>query len=88
MLDLAVGLGHHQTTTFPMVAVTNKEIDVKGITRYTATCFPEAIDLVRRGQVDLKQLITKVVPLTKSKEAFDAVESGEEIKVIIKNQEV
>lgn len=38
--------------------------------------------------MDLKQLITKVLPLSRSKDAFDAVESGEEIKVIIKNQEM
>lgn len=98
---LAVGLGHHQTNRFPTLAVTNKEIDVKGelaitlddsadnlgITRYTAPCFPNAIDLLARGVVDLKQLITKVLPLSKSKEAFDAVASGDEIKVIIKNQD-
>lgn len=59
-----------------------------GITRYTAPCFPNAIDLLRRNAVNLKQLITKIVPLSQSKEAFDAVESGEEIKVIIKNQEM
>ncbi|EJT47281.1 hypothetical protein A1Q1_03910 [Trichosporon asahii var. asahii CBS 2479] len=85
---LAVGLGHHQTNRFPTLAVTNKELDVKGITRYTSPCFPNAIDLLARNAVDLKQLITKVLPLSRSKDAFDAVESGEEIKVIIKNQEM
>lgn len=85
--DLAVGLGHHQTMAFPMIAVTNKEIDVRGITRYTSTCFPNAIDLLRRGAVDLKPLITKSFPLSQSQAAFEAVESGEDIKVIIMNQE-
>ncbi len=28
--DLAVGLGHIQTNTFPTLAVTNKELDVRG----------------------------------------------------------
>lgn len=87
-VDLAVGLGHIQTNAFPTLAVTNKELDVRGLTRYTASCFPSAIDLLSRGVVDVKQLITKVLPLSASKEGFEAVASGDEIKVIIKNQEV
>ncbi|KKK21437.1 hypothetical protein AOCH_000134 [Aspergillus ochraceoroseus] len=85
---LQVGLGHVQTHTIPMVAVTNKELDVRGITRYTASCFPSAIDLLARGVVNLKPLITAVFPLSRAQEALEAVASGREIKVIIKNQEV
>jgi D-xylulose reductase len=61
---------------------------MSGITRYTASCFPSAIDLLSRGVVDLKQLITKTFPLSQSRDAFEAVASGNEIKVIVKNQEV
>ncbi|EMR66254.1 putative xylitol dehydrogenase protein [Eutypa lata UCREL1] len=84
---LQVGLGHVQTHVFPTIAVTNKELDVKGITRYTASCFPSAIDLLARGVVDLKPLITATFPLSKAKDALEAVASGKEIKVIIRNQE-
>ncbi|ADV20758.1 Xylitol dehydrogenase, putative [Cryptococcus gattii WM276] len=84
---LAVGLGHIQTNCFPTLAVTNKEINVMGITRYTASCFPSALDLLSRGVVDVKQLITKTFPLTQSTEAFEAVAAGQDIKVVIKNQE-
>lgn len=58
-----------------------------GITRYTASCFPSALDLLSRGVVDVKQLITKSFPLTQSTEAFEAVAAGQDIKVVIKNQE-
>lgn len=58
-----------------------------GITRYTASCFPSAIDMLNRGVVDLKPLITVTFPMTKAKEALEAVKSGKQIKVIIKNQE-
>lgn len=84
---LAVGLGHIQTNCFPTLAVTNKEINVMGITRYTASCFPSALDLLSRGVVDVKQLITKTFPLTQSTEAFEAVAAGQDMKVVIKNQE-
>jgi D-xylulose reductase len=43
--------------------------------------------MLSRGVVDLKQLITIKFPLTKSAEAFEAVASGMQIKVIVKNQE-
>ncbi|TRM60123.1 chaperonin 10-like protein [Schizophyllum amplum] len=84
---LAVGLGHMQTNIFPTIAVTCKELDVKGITRYTASCFPSAIDMLARGVVDIKPLITKKYTLAESRDAFEAVRSGREIKVIVKNQE-
>ncbi|WVQ79148.1 hypothetical protein IAT38_001244 [Cryptococcus sp. DSM 104549] len=84
---LAVGLSHIQTNYFPTLAVTNKEINVMGITRYTASCFPSALDMLSRGVVDVKQLITKKFPLTESKDAFEAVAAGGDVKVIIKNQE-
>ncbi|WVQ93449.1 hypothetical protein IAU59_000523 [Kwoniella sp. CBS 9459] len=84
---LAVGLGHIQTNYFPTLAVTNKEINVMGITRYTASCFPSALDLLSRGVVDVKQLITRTFPLTQSKDAFEAVAAGGDLKVIVKNQE-
>lgn len=37
--------------------------------------------------MDVKQLITKTLPLTQSTEAFEAVAAGQDMKVIIKNQE-
>ncbi|KAK8861612.1 hypothetical protein IAR55_002435 [Kwoniella newhampshirensis] len=84
---LAVGLSHIQTNYFPTLAVTNKELNVMGITRYTASCFPSALDMLSRGVVDLKPLITSTYPLTRSQDAFEAVVAGGDMKVIIKNQE-
>ncbi len=40
-----------------------------------------------RGVVDLKPLITSTFPLSRAKDALEAVKSGQEMKVIIKNQE-
>jgi D-xylulose reductase len=68
--------------------VTNKEIDVRGITRYTSSCFPSALEMLSRGVVDLKSLITIAFPLSQSQQAFEAVASGKQMKVIIRNQEV
>ncbi|KAI1324501.1 GroES-like protein [Xylariaceae sp. FL0255] len=84
---LQVGLGHVQTHVFPTIAVTNKDLEVRGLTRYTADSFPSAIDLLTRGVVNLKPLITTTFPLSRAQDAFEAVASGNEMKVIIKNQE-
>jgi D-xylulose reductase len=70
-----------------VVVVVRHAADSQGITRYTSSCFPSAIDLLSRGVVDLKQLITKSFPMSQSKDAFDAVASGREIKVIVRNQD-
>ena len=61
-------------------------MDVKGITRYTSVCFPRALDMLARGVVDLKPIITASYPLSRSQEAFEAVASGQQLKVIIQNQ--
>lgn len=85
---LQVGLGHIQTNIFPTIAVTNKELDVRGITRYTASCFPSAIEMLARGVVDIAPLITATFPMSRARDAFEAVAAGNDIKVIIRNQEV
>ncbi|KJR87602.1 L-iditol 2-dehydrogenase [Sporothrix schenckii 1099-18] len=85
---LQVGLGHIQTNIFPTIAITNKELDVRGITRYTASCFPSAIEMLGRGVVDIAPLITASFPMSRAKDAFEAVAAGNDIKVIIRNQEV
>lgn len=44
--------------------------------------------MLSRGVVDLKSLITIAFPLSQSQQAFEAVASGKQMKVIIRNQEV
>ena len=86
--DLAVGLSHTATNWFPNIAVTNKELDIRGITRYTPGTFQAAIDLLARRQVDVKQLVTAEYPLSKSQDAFKAVAARNDIKVLVRNQEM
>ncbi|WVQ74669.1 hypothetical protein IAR50_004273 [Cryptococcus sp. DSM 104548] len=84
---LGIGLSHIQTSSFPILAVTSKELNILGITRYTSSCFPSALDLLERRVVDVKQLITNRFPLSESDKAFEAAAGGREMKVIIMNQE-
>lgn len=87
ILDVQAGLGR-AINSFPTVEVVAKELDVVGSVRYTAGCFQTAIGLVASGKVNLKPLITAVFPLSRSAEALEAVRKGEDLKVIIMNQQV
>jgi NADPH:quinone reductase-like Zn-dependent oxidoreductase len=85
-VDVQAGLGK-PVTTFPTLKITSKELSVIGSVRYTGNCFQTAIDMMARGAVNLKPLITKTYPLAKCQEAFEAVRAGVEIKIIVMNQE-
>jgi D-xylulose reductase len=73
--------------SFPILQVATKELEVKGTLRYTTRCFEDAIDLLDRGIVSLKPLVTKTYPLAESEMAFKAVKVGDEIKIVIMNQQ-
>lgn len=85
-VDVQAGLGR-AINSFPTVEVVAKELDVIGSVRYTAGCFQTAIDLVVSGKVDLKPLITAIFPLSRSTEALEAVRRGDDLKVVIMNQQ-
>ncbi|KAI0470085.1 xylitol dehydrogenase [Xylariaceae sp. FL0804] len=80
------GLGK-PLTSVPLFLLTAKELNIKGIVRYTPGCFADAIDLLSRKKVDLKPLITSTYPLTRCAEAFEAQHARKDIKIVIMNQE-
>jgi len=80
------GLGQ-AVVPFPMFSVVAKEIDVIGTVRYTAGCYQAAIDLMSKKRIDLRPMITAVFPLTRSVEALEAVRKGDDLKVVIMNQQ-
>lgn len=63
----------------------DKELEVKGVFRY-AHVFPIAIDLVARGKINIKPLITHVFKFDEIKEAFKVANKKQEksIKIMIK----
>ena len=69
---------------FPVITVTEKELDVKGHFRYVNT-WPTAIGLVQGGLVDLKPLATHRFPLQEVVAALDLAERGADgaVKVLV-----
>jgi D-xylulose reductase len=60
-------------------------LHIRGSIRYTAGCYPTAVDLIASGKIDVKRLITNRFKFEQAEEAFDLVRQGNEsvIKVIV-----
>ncbi|KZZ89735.1 xylitol dehydrogenase [Moelleriella libera RCEF 2490] len=69
--------------TFPIMAMCLKEVTAKGSFRYGPGDYELAVDLVASGKVDIKKLVSDVVPFEKAEEAFRKVKEGEVIKILI-----
>lgn len=72
-----VGFGPADVT-IPMFRVVTEEIKLKGSWRYGSGDYPLAIDLVARGLVDLKPLLTHTFPFEQALEAFELTRAGKD----------
>lgn len=64
---LQLGLGGDMTV--PMQAITSKELDIRGSFRFHSE-FAIGVELMRKGLIDVKPLISQTMPLAQSVEAF------------------
>lgn len=64
---LQLGLGGDMS--LPMMAITAKELELRGSFRFHAE-FAVGVELMRKGLIDVKPLITHEVPLARAEEAF------------------
>ena len=64
---LQLGLGGDMM--LPMMAITAKELDLRGSFRFHAE-FATGVELMRKGLIDVKPLITHTVPLAEAEGAF------------------
>lgn len=64
---LQLGLGGDMS--LPMMAITAKELDLRGSFRFHEEFFT-GVALMRQGLIDVKPLITHTLPLTRAEEAF------------------
>jgi D-xylulose reductase len=68
---------------FPIVAMGQKELLVRGCFRYGAGDYELAVGLLERGLVDVKPLISSVTPFEKATEAWERTGRGDGIKNLI-----
>ncbi|KAI6655898.1 hypothetical protein LOD99_1632 [Oopsacas minuta] len=79
---LLVGLGP-PTSEIPIVNASVREVDIKGVFRYKG-CYQKAMDMIARGLINVKPLVTHRYAMEQALEAFEMTKSGEGIKVMIK----
>lgn len=76
------GLGKAKVE-FPIVALSQKELCVRGCFRYGAGDYEMAVGLLEKRLIDVKPLISSVTPFERATEAWDKTKRGEGIKNLI-----
>src|SRR6185437_16940837 len=60
-----------------------RELSIIGARVYERRDVERAVDLLARGAIPASELITRVVPISQVNEAFDALEGGGEVKILV-----
>ena len=76
------GLGRPDIS-FPIVAMSEKELTMKGCFRYATGDFKVALSLISSGKLPVKELITRKVNFEQATEAWEMTRKGEGIKTLI-----
>ncbi|RDK41024.1 NAD(P)-binding protein [Aspergillus phoenicis ATCC 13157] len=78
------GIGK-ETVNFPIAAVCTRGLALKGSIRYLTGCYPAAIDLIGKGIIDVKRLVTNRFEFEEVEQAFESAKSGRQdvFKVMI-----
>ncbi len=69
---------------FPIVAMSQKELYVRGCFRYGAGDYELAISLIEKGLVKVKPLISSETPFEEATKAWDRTANGQGVKNLIK----
>lgn len=77
------GLGRSMIN-FPIVAMSEKELTMKGCFRYSSGDFKLALSLISEGKLPVKDLVTKTVEFEQAVEAWETTRKGEGIKTLIR----
>lgn len=78
-----VGMGGETLDGFPISAICEKEIVVKGCFRYSVDDYKLAVKLIATGKVTVKELITHRFKFEDAIKAYEIVKSGKAIKALI-----
>ncbi len=67
-----------QRPRIDIMEIVNKELEIHGSLVYSWGDFPKAIELISKRKVNVKSLISKVIPIDDIKHAFDNIISNKE----------
>ncbi|KAE8447695.1 hypothetical protein EG329_010502 [Mollisiaceae sp. DMI_Dod_QoI] len=80
---IQAGLGKSKVQ-FPIVKLSEKEINMKGCFRYTAGDFELAMHFLETGKISVKELISTEEPFERATYAWEKTKRGEGIKNLIR----
>ena len=82
------GMGK-ENVIFPITTACIRGLVIKGSIRYTSGCYPQAVDLVASGKIDVKRLITNRFKFVEAEAAFELVKAArpDVFKVMIEGVE-
>lgn len=69
------GMGK-EVVAFPITTVCIRGLVIKGSIRYLTGCYPAAIDLISKGTIDVKRLVTNRFKFEEAEQAFELVKEG------------
>lgn len=75
--------GARRPITIDLPVVQEYQVCIQGATTYSAEDFQDAIGLIASGAVDATDFITATFPLSLAPEAFAAMASGAEVKILV-----
>jgi threonine dehydrogenase-like Zn-dependent dehydrogenase len=80
---VAVGYSPKRWDGFDIGRVMFREMEIMGSLGCRPVDYPNIVNLVKNGTLQLKPLITHKFPLSEINEAFDVMRRGEGIRIII-----
>ena len=60
-----------------------RELTIIGARVYQRTDFEKAIELLQKGAIPAEHMITKIVPISETQDAFATLESGLAMKILV-----
>lgn len=82
-----VGMGPDNIDKFPLAAVMEKELTVKGSFRYSVNDYKYAVRLLRDRKLNVKPLVTHRFKFSEAIEAYEFSKKGKSIKIMIAGPE-
>ncbi|KAF2456365.1 hypothetical protein BDY21DRAFT_276765, partial [Lineolata rhizophorae] len=80
---MQAGLGK-EAMAFPIMAVCTKVLVVRGSIRYTAGCYPAAVELISQGKIDAKKSIMNRFKFEEAEKASELVKEGYDSRCTVK----
>ena len=75
--------GARKPATVDLPVIQEYQIRIQGATTYRWEDFEDAIDIIASGAFDADRFVTATFPLPKAAEAFAAIASGGEVKILV-----